>query len=180
MNHPSWELTIKANFVVSLIAMITLCTSLLLLMSPARAEELSVQQSNRNTGNQSGWWTPDNASSISPTPSLLAMVYPTHFFVSNSSCTGAPHLEDVDFDKAGAGRTGLGTWISDLSHRSGAMLYSLNSSYELWESELAETHSLMNVNGGSSYALMQVNLTHTAIPVGMYIAPLRGSVGDLR
>ena len=180
MDHPSRALTIKANFAVSLIATITLCTSLLLLTSPARSDELFVQQSNRNTANQSRWWTPDHASAMSPIPSLLAMVYPGHFLVSNSSRAGARHLENVDFDEAGAGRTGFGAWMSGQSHRSRAMLYSLDSSYELWESEIAETHSLMNVNGGSAYTLMQVSLTHAVIPVGMYIAPLRGSVGNLR
>lgn len=60
------------------------------------------------------------------------------------------------------------------------MLYALEANYVRWHAGLAETNSVMRVNGGSVYALGKVKAAGVTLPIGMYVMPMRGTVGALR
>jgi hypothetical protein len=51
----------------------------------------------------------------------------------------------------------------------------LQAKYTEWESSLADSRSLVEVNGVSVYPLLQINYAGWHLPVTLYISPLRGS-----
>jgi hypothetical protein len=51
----------------------------------------------------------------------------------------------------------------------------LQAKYTMWESSLADSGSLTNVNGVSVYPLLQINYEGWRLPVTLYISSLRGS-----
>lgn len=51
--------------------------------------------------------------------------------------------------------------------------------YHIWESNIAETRTLTDVNGALVYPLVQIDYTTGHFPIALSIAPLRGS-SDIR
>jgi hypothetical protein len=51
----------------------------------------------------------------------------------------------------------------------------LQAKYAIWESSLADSRSLVDVNGVSVYPLLQINYAGWHLPVTLYISSLRGS-----
>ncbi|MEA2649241.1 MAG: hypothetical protein QOG61_1676 [Candidatus Binataceae bacterium] len=51
----------------------------------------------------------------------------------------------------------------------------LQAGYAMWESSLADSRSLINVNGVSVYPLFQINYAGWHLPITLYISSLRYS-----
>jgi hypothetical protein len=51
----------------------------------------------------------------------------------------------------------------------------MQAKYAIWQSSLADSRSLVNVNGMSVYPLLQIDYAGWHLPVTLYLSSLRGS-----
>jgi hypothetical protein len=158
----------------------------------AHAQQLSASDFARaatKTGN--GWWSPERNASTLVAPYLqLTMSKKSRFafseMVRNSTTEQSNYFLSEETARPTANHDGLGLKLATqnpevsplvegelLSTRS--FISILAARYVMWESSLAATRSLMNVNGTSVYPLVQINYDQWQLPIGLYAPPLRGS-----
>jgi len=134
----------------------------------------------------SGWWSPAKAESA-PEPQLaISMAELTHFEASDSFRTFRAQrttysvTEPMDGQIASLQYIGVGvakpSLLADrVSLPPESFLTLLQAKYAIWESSLADSRSLVDVNGVSVYPLLQINYAGWHLPVTLYISSLRGS-----
>jgi len=156
--------------------------------SLANAQELAASTSNA-TGPASGWWSPVRAVSatapqLQKCPFSMAELNP--FKASDSFRTFRPQrttysvTEPMDGQIASLQHIGVGvakpSLLADrVSLPPESFLSLLQAKYAIWESSLADSRSLVDVNGVSVYPLLQINYAGWHLPVTLYISSLRGS-----
>ena len=126
-----------------------------------------------------------------PTPSLqLSMAEPYHFRISDSlqSSVGRPNghhtTERMDFPGFYSGNFTLALAVLDMKYGPPASNHALNAEavlseveakYQRWESGLADSRSLTNVNGVSGYPLAQIDIGNWHLPITLGTAPIPGA-----
>jgi hypothetical protein len=162
-----------------------LCLIVPLVATIAKAQELPDATANA-TRPASGWWSPAKAESA-PEPQLaISMAELTHFEASDSFRTFPAQrttyrvTEPMDVQIASlqyiAARDARPSLLADgVSLPPGSFPSLLQTRYAIWESSLADSRSLVDVNGMSVYPLFQINYAGWHLPVTLYISSLRGS-----
>jgi hypothetical protein len=162
-----------------------LCLIVPLVATIAKAQELPDATANA-TRPASGWWSPAKAESA-PEPHLaISMAELTHFEASGSFQTFPAQrttyrvTEPMDAQIASLQYIGVGVAKPSLladrgSLPTGSFLSLLQAKYAAWESSLADSRSLVDVNGVSVYPLLQINYAGWHLPVALYLSSLRGS-----
>jgi hypothetical protein len=126
-----------------------------------------------------------------PAPSLqLSMAEPRHFRISDSrqSSVGRPDghhtTERMDFYGFYSGNFTLARAVLDAKDGPSAGNHALNAEpvlseveakYQRWESSLADSRSLTNVNGESVYPLAQIDSGNWHLPITLGTAPIPGA-----
>jgi hypothetical protein len=138
----------------------------------------------------SGWWSPVRAESATTPQFLIGMAEPTHFEVSHSFRTSAFRPTTCRMSEPIDGRIASLRYVGSPlrakvdkpslladsgSVPAGSFLSLLEAKYAIWESSLADSRSLVDVNGASVYPLFQINYAGGHLPVTLYISSLRGS-----
>lgn len=139
----------------------------------SQAQDLPSKAIAQASANATGWWLPASAKS-SPTPRLALgttdhQVFPMAIAVLNLGrfwLTPASQNTDYSFLPGDA-----------MPHVSYLSLFELK--YQAWESNLAETRTLTDVNSATVYPLIQIDYANWHFPIAMAISPLRGS-SDVR
>jgi hypothetical protein len=168
-----------------ILSFLVLCAAVSLLAAIANAQELAASTSDA-AGPASGWWSPVRAESATAPQLQISMAELTHFKRSDSFRTfpvprttyrmteplddQIASFQDIDARDA---RPSLLAYRDSLPP--GSLLSLLQAKYAMWESSLADSRSLVDVNGGSVYALLQINYAGWHLPVTLYLSPLRGS-----
>jgi len=162
-----------------------LCLAVSLVATISNAQELPAATPNAARP-ASGWWSPAKAESA-PGPQLaISMAELTHFEASDSFRTFPAQRttyranEPMDGQIASlqyiGARDAGPSLLADLgSPPSGSFLSLLKDNYAIWESSLADSRSLVDVNRASVYPLLQINYAGGHLPVTLYLSSLRGS-----
>jgi hypothetical protein len=168
-----------------ILCMLALCAVVSLVAASANAQELAASTSNAARP-ASGWWSPAKAESA-PEPRLaISTAELTHFEASDSFRTFPAQrttyrvTEPIDAQIAslqyiGARDAGPSLLADRGSLPPGSFLSLLQAKYVIWESSLADSRSLVDVNGVSVYPLLQINYAGWHLPVALYLSSLRGS-----
>ena len=155
------------------------------LVAIANAQELAASPSNAASP-ASGWWSPATADSATAPQLLISMAEltpleaPDSFRTFPAQRTTYRVTEPMDGQIASlqyiAARDARPSLLADrVSLPPGSFPSLLQAKYAIWESSLAESRSLVDVNGVSVYPLLQINYAGWHLPVTLYISPLRGS-----
>jgi hypothetical protein len=162
-----------------------LCLIVSLVARISNAQELPAATAN-TARPASGWWSPVRAESA-PEPRLaISTAELTHFEASDSLRTFPAQrttyrvTEPIDAQIAslqyiGARDAGPSLLADRGSLPPGSFLSLLQAKYAIWESSLADSRSLVDVNGVSVYPLLQINYAGWHLPVTLYLSSLRGS-----
>jgi len=169
-----------------ILSMLVLCSIVWLVAAIASAQDLPASSPDA-AKRASGWWSPESATA----PLLLvSLAELTHFEASDSirASAGQPTtyrlteptdgsiLSLSDFGSTLGARVAESRLLADpVSLPPASFLSLLQTRYAVWESSLADSRSLTNVNGVSVYPVFQVNYGGWHLPVILYIPPLRGS-----
>jgi hypothetical protein len=160
--------------------------SLLVLSSTvALATSFANAQNSAATATNAGWWSPATAESA---PELVVGMtalnrFETSGLLGTTSLTkldlSAPSDDSItNFQEAGstlnASVAQQALWSEPTSAPAATFLTLVESKYATWESGLADSRTLTNVNGMSVYPIFQVNYGSSFVPVTLYISPLRG------
>ena len=171
-----------------ILSMLVLCVTLSLVAANAHAQEHPAATPNAARV-ASGWWSPDTAGSATAPRLMVSMAELTHFETSDSIRTSPPQPTGYLTEPTDGSITDLQNIGSTLNARVAeqalladpvslpprSLLSLLQTRYAVWQSSLADSRSLTNVNGVSVYPLLQVNYAGWNLPVTLYISPLRGS-----
>jgi hypothetical protein len=141
------------------------------------------------TGN--GWWSPERTASTVLAPHLQLMIStPARFALSepvrNSTTQQRNYLADERTDNPmvslgsfgladGAGSPEVSPLVEGELLAPRSFFSVLVAKYAMWESSLADTRSLVNVNGMQVYPLVQIDYAQWRLPIALYAPPLRGS-----
>ena len=158
------------------------CVAVLLVGAIANAQELATSTSRL----ASGWWSPVRAESATAPQLQISMAELTHFKVSdsfrNSPVPRTAFRMTEPMDGQIASLQGIGSrdarpslLASRVSSPPGSFLSLLQAKYAIWESSLADSRSLVAVNGVSVYPLLQINYAGWHVPVTLYLSSLRDS-----
>jgi len=168
-----------------ILCILALCAAVSLVAALANAQELAAATSNA-TGPASGWWSPVRAESATAPHLQISKVELIPFKASDSfrTCraqrTTYSVTEPIDGQIASLQYIGVGVAKPSLlagrvSLPPESFLSLLQAKYAIWESSLADSRSLVDVNGVSVYPLLQINYAGWHLPVTLYISSLRGS-----
>ena len=160
-----------------------LCLIVSLVATISNAQELPAANA---AGPVSGWWSPVRAESATAPQLQISMAELTPFKASDSFRTfPAPRTtyrmtEPMDGQIASlqyiGARDARPSLLADrVSLPPGSFLSLLQVKYAIWESSLADSRSLVDVNGVSVYPLLQINYAGWHLPVTLYLSSLRGS-----
>jgi hypothetical protein len=162
-----------------------LCLIVSLMATISNAQELAATTANAARP-ASGWWSPAKAESA-PEPRLaISRAELTHFEASESFRTFPAQrttyrvTEPMDGQIAslqyiGARDAGPSLLADRGSVPPGSFLSLLQAKYAIWESSLADSRSIVDINGVSVYPLLQINYAGWHLPVTLYLSSLRGS-----
>lgn len=138
----------------------------------SQAQDLPSKAIAQASANATGWWSLASAKS-SPTARLALgttdhQVFPMAKVLNPGRfwLTLASQNTDYSFLPGDA-----------MPHVSYLSLFELK--YQAWESNLAETRTLTDVNSATVYPLIQIDYANWHFPIAMAISPLRGS-SDVR
>jgi hypothetical protein len=171
-----------------ILSMLVLYLTISLTAADAHTQEQPASTPNA-TGVASGWWSPEAAKSATALRPMVSIAELTHFEASDllrsSPAEPIGHLtEPPDGSIAGLPNSGLtldtsllkqALWPDPVALSPRSFLTRLQTKYTVWESSLADSRSLTNVNGVFVYPLLQINYASGYLPVTLYISPLRGS-----
>ena len=144
-----------------ILAILVLCSTVSLVAVTANAGELPASTS-KAAILPSGWWSPVTAESATTPQPPIRIAELAHFEASSGLTLGA--------------RVAKPSLLADPALLpAGSYLSFLQAKYVMWESSLADSRSLINVNGVSVYPLLQINYAGWHLPVTLYISSLRGS-----
>jgi len=187
-NRKSWSFLDHYRILWIFALGLTIC----LTAAVGHAQQLSVDDfapTSAKIGN--GWWSPERTAATVVVPRLqLSMSKLTHFETTEPlrPSTTAPSnyrptkytnnytVNPRGFELSVDGRSAQFISLAEaelLSSRS--FLSLLEANYRSWESRLADTRSLTNVNGVFVYPLVQIDYADWRLPISLYIPPLRGS-----
>ena len=177
VNGDAWR-----RYVLSILA---LCAVVSLVAQIANAQELAASTSNA-VGRASGWWSPIRAESATAPLLQISMAELIPFKASDSFRTFPAErttyrvTEPMDGQIASlqyiGARDARPSLLADrVSLPPGSFLSLLQTKYAIWESSLADSRSLVDVNGMSVYPLLQIDYAGWHLPVTLYLSSLRGS-----
>jgi hypothetical protein len=166
----------------SILSILALCAVVSLVAATANAQELA----SNAVGRASGWWSPIRAKSATAPQLQISMGQLIPIETSDSFRTFPAQrttyrvTEPIDGQIASlqyiAARDARPSLLADrVSLPPGSFPSLLQTKYVIWESSLAESRSLVDVNGVSVYPLLQINYAGWHLPVTLYISSLRGS-----
>jgi hypothetical protein len=160
-----------------------LCLIVALVATIANAQELPAATASA-AAPASGWWSPAKAESATAPQLQISMAELVPFQASDSFRTFRPQrtnyratesmdgqIASLQYIGAGVARPSL---LADLVSLPPALSL-LQAKYATWESSLADSRSLVDVNGVSVYPLLQINYAGWHLPVALYLSSLRGS-----
>jgi hypothetical protein len=135
------------------------------------------------TKNVNGWWSPERAASTVVAPHLqLNMSKLTRFAISEPPHPSTTELRNYSIVNRDGFELMPDTRSPQVSSLAEADLLSprsfislLQGKYVRWEVSLADTRSLISVNGLLVYPLVQIDYAQGRLPISLYIPPLRGS-----
>jgi len=167
-----------------ILSILVLC-AVSLVAAIANAQELAAPTSNA-AGTAGGWWSPVRAESATAPHLQISMAELNPFKASDSFRTFPAQrttyrvTEPMDAQIAslqyiGARDPGPRLLADRGSLPAGSFLSLLQAKYAIWESSLADSRSLVDVNGVSVYPLLQINYAGWHLPVTLYLSSLRGS-----
>jgi hypothetical protein len=162
-----------------LLSMAVLCSTLALVTAFASAQDSAATAAN------AGWWS--SATAEAAPELVVGMAALNRFEASGLLGTTPPAKLDlvapssdsnINFRNAGsmlnASVAQQALWTEPTSAPATTFLTLIESKYATWESGLADSRTLTNVNGMSVYPIFQVNYGSSFVPVTLYISPLRG------
>jgi hypothetical protein len=171
-----------------ILTLIVLCLSSWFTAGAAQAQEITGQEFELASAEVPGRLLAlATAESASTTSVRLSMAQPYHFRISDSlqSSVARPSghhtTERMDFSCFYSGNFTLGVAVLDTKYGSPAGNHALNAEpvlseveakYQTWESSLADSRSLTNVNGVSVYPLAQVDSGNWDLPITLGTAPI--------
>ena len=165
-----------------LLSILILCAVILLVAAIANAQELAASASNI-AGPASGWWSPAGAESATA-PQLqisMAELIPFKAFDSFRTFPGQRTTyrvtESMDGQIASlqyiGARVVKPSLLADRVSQTPRPLLSLQQAkYAIWESDAADSRSLINFRGVSVYPFLQINYASWHLPVTLYISSL--------
>ena len=172
-----------------ILAILVLCSTVSLVAATANARELPASASNAAIP-PSGWWSPVTAESATA-PQLPIRIAELAPFEASSSFRTSPAqpttyrlTESMDdrsdrlqyYGSTPGARVAKPSLLADPASLPPESLPSLlQARYAMWESSLADSRSLINVNGVSVYPLFQINYAGWHLPITLYISSLRYS-----
>ncbi len=168
-----------------ILSILVLCAAVSSVAAIANAQELAASTSNA-AGTASGWWSPVRAESATAPQLQISMAELIPFKASDSFRTFPPQrtnyrvtepmdgqIASLQYIAAGVAKPSL---LADrVSLPPGSFPSLLQAKYALWESSLADSRSLVDVNRASVYPLLQINYAGGHLPVTLYLSSLRGS-----
>jgi hypothetical protein len=168
-----------------ILSILVLCAVVSLVAATANAQELAASTSNAARPG-SGWWSPVSVESATAPQLQISMAQLIPFETSDSFRTFPAQrttyrvTEPMDgriasLQYIGASDTGPSFLADRGSLPPGSLPSLLQARYAIWESSLAASRSLVDVNGVSVYPLLQINYAGWHLPVTLYISSLRGS-----
>ena len=175
----------------SILGLIGLGVILCLTASVVHAQQFSSNDFAPAATQGNGWWSPEREASTVVVPHLqVGMSKLAGFAISepvrNSTIEQSDYLPSEETDRPIVNPRNfefeLERQSSEVSPSIEGDLLStrsflsiLEAKYGMWESSLADTRSLMNVNGISVFPLVQIDYAQWRLPIGLYAPPLRGS-----
>jgi hypothetical protein len=186
---PSYQRFLSVITIQSILTMTLLVYSFSFFVGIASAQGPSGQEPPSNPMKlATGWWSPDTAGDAVAPHLVISMVKLDQFgsldLLPSSAAqpissrpaesTEVPTVSQsylspdaqIDAYDVLTGRNAM---------RGGSLIDLLETAYTQWDSSLADSRSLVHVNGVSVYPLMQVTYTGWRLPISLYIPPLRGS-----
>lgn len=176
---------------VRILSLIALCLSCWFTAGTAQAQEATGQGFELALAGVPGRLFALDTAESAPTPSLqLSMVEPRHFRISDSrqSSVGRPKghhtTERMDCSGFYSGNFTLARAVLDAKYGPPASNHALNAEpvlseveakYQRWESSLADSRSVTNVNGVSVYPLAQIDSGNWHLPITLGTAPIPGA-----
>ena len=173
---------------VRVLTLIVLCLSSWFTAGTARAQEATGQGFELASAEVPGRRFALDTAQSTPTPSLqLSMAEPHHFRISDSlqgsvARPNAHHpTEPMDLSGFYLGNFTLARAVLDAKYSPPASNHALNAEpvlseveakYQRWESSLADSRSLTNVNGESVYPLAQIDSGNWHLPITLGTAPI--------
>jgi hypothetical protein len=166
----------------SILSMLVLCSTLSLAAAIANAQEVPASTSNV-AGFASGWWSPAKEQSPAASQLLVSMAELTHYDGSYSFRTSRFRPTTYRVSEPMNGRIGLAlrarvaepSLLADRVSPPSRSFSLVQDNYTMWESSLADSRSLINVNGVPVYALLQISYAGWHLPVTLYISSPRDS-----
>jgi hypothetical protein len=169
-----------------ILALLVLCSTVWLVATTANARELPASTSNAAILPSEGW--PPVTLESATAPQLPIRIVELAPFEASRSFRTSPaqpttyrlteSMDDrIDSWSTLGARVAKPSLLADpASLPPEAFLSLLQARYAMWESSLADSRSLINVNGVSVYPLLQINYAGWHLPpVTLYISSLRGS-----
>ncbi len=176
-----------------ILTLIALCLSSWFTAGTAQAQEATRQGFELASAEVPGPLFALDTAQSATTPSLqLSMAEPYHFRISDSlqSSVGRPNghhtTERMGFPGFYPGNFTLALAVIDAKYGPPASNHALNAQsvlseveakYQRWESSLADSGSLTNVNGVSVYPLAQIDSGNWHLPIVLGTAPVPGAEG---
>jgi len=170
-----------------IVTLVALCLAVGFISATAQAQELFIHAPAQSAATTpDGWWSPETASFAAAPHLLLSMADVGHFQGSGSLRTSTAQSSNyrvtfpMNYSIVNLGDFGLAPEARAAESRSLAYgdllppdsLFSLvQSKYTLWESSLADSRSLTNVNGVSVYPLVEVTYADWHLPIILYVPP---------
>jgi len=174
-----------------ILTLIALCLSSWFTAGTARAQEATRQGFELASAEVPPRLFALDTAESAPTPSLqLSMAEPDRFQISDSpqSWVARPNghhtTEQMDFPGFYSGNFTLALAVLDAKYGPPASNHPLNAEsilseveakYQRWESSLADSRSLTNVNGVSVYPLAQIDSGNWHLPITLGTAPTPGA-----
>ncbi|MGD0117501.1 MAG: hypothetical protein ABSD30_05525 [Candidatus Binatus sp.] len=174
-----------------ILTLIALCLSSWFTAGTAQAQEATRQGFELASAEVPGRLFALDTAESAPTPSLqLSMAEPHHFRISDSlqSSVARPNghhtTERMDFPGFYPGNFTLALAVLHTKYGPPASNHPLNTEpvlseveakYQRWESNLADSRSLTNVNGVSVYPLAQIDSGNWHLPITLGTAPTPGA-----
>ena len=171
-----------------ILSILALCAAVSLVAAIANAQELVASTSNAAKP-ASGWWSPVRAESATPQlPIRMGKLIAVETF--DSFRTFPPQRTTYRLTESTDGRIASLQYFrltlratgdrpsllaDQVSPSSRPFLSLLQANYIMSESSLADSRSLVSVNGVSVYPLLQISYAGWHLPVTLYISSLRGS-----
>jgi hypothetical protein len=150
-----------------ILAILVLFSTVSLVAATANAKELPASIS-KAAILPNGWWSSVTAESATAPQLPIRIAELAHFEASSGLTLGT--------------RVAKPSLLADpASLPPGSFLSLMQAKYAMWESSLADSRSLINVNGVPVYPLLRINYAGWHLPVTLYISSLRDNEhGDQR